>query len=68
MVVRGKKMEFEGNQPIVDAIFLKFLTDFPSYTDHQVPLALLVGIIYWTPMRHPVLYTFYIVLTMVNVK
>ena len=39
-------MEFEGNQPIVDAIFLKFLTDFPSYTDHQVPPALLVGIIY----------------------
>ena len=36
----------EGNQPIVDAIFLKFLTDFPSYSDHHVPLALLVGIIY----------------------
>jgi hypothetical protein len=46
MVVRGKKMEFEGNQPVEDTVFLKFLTDFPSYSDHQVPLALWVGIIY----------------------
>ena len=46
MVVR-EKMEFEGNQPIVDTVRLKFLTDFPFYTDHQVPLALLlVGITY----------------------
>lgn len=52
MMVRGKKtMEFEGSQPIVNVLFLKFPTSFPFWTDHQILLVLVVGkeIIYWTP-------------------
>lgn len=43
MMVRGKTMKFEGSQPIVNVLFLKFPTSFPFWTDHQILLVLVVG-------------------------
>lgn len=44
MMVRGKKtMKFEGSQPIVNVLFLKFPTSFPFCTDHQILPVLVVG-------------------------